>query len=161
MTGKAQLQFTDGRFIRVIINARGLEPGGVHLGHIHGRVANGTAVDSQCPTMAADSDGDGFVEPAEGVPSYGDILIPLGNVDPDGDGRVNYHRTIDLTTTRYGDGANADQITPLDFRAIVLHGLTVPQGPGTGTTGEVDGTNGYLNVLPVACGEIAPVGRGR
>jgi hypothetical protein len=43
----------------------------------------------------------------------------------------------------------------LDLRELVIHGLTVPPGPGEGTPGEVDGTNGYLAVLPVASAEIA------
>jgi hypothetical protein len=47
---------------------------------------------------------------------------------------------------------------PLELRHIVIHGKTVPAGPGSGTPGEVDGTNGYLTVLPVLCGEIDPVG---
>jgi hypothetical protein len=42
----------------------------------------------------------------------------------------------------------------LDLREVVIHGLTVPPGPGAGTSGEVNGTNGYLTVLPVASGEI-------
>jgi hypothetical protein len=34
--------------------------------------------------------------------------------------------------------------------------MTVEPGIGDGTPGEVDGTNGYLAVLPVAAGLIVP-----
>ena len=47
---------------------------------------------------------------------------------------------------------------PFQLREIVIHGLTVPAGPGSGTAGEVDGTNGFLAVLPVASAEIMPGG---
>lgn len=37
---------------------------------------------------------------------------------------------------------------------IEIHGLTVEEGVGTGTAGEVDGTGGYKPLLPVAAGTI-------
>ena len=56
-------------------------------------------------------------------------------------------------------GANTDKtaLFPLENRHIVIHGLTVGAGFGTGTDGEVDGTAGYKAVLPVANGELVRV----
>ena len=51
----------------------------------------------------------------------------------------------------------ASDVFPLNNRAIVIHGLTVPVGAGAGTPGEVDGTGGYKAMLPVADGLIRAV----
>ena len=152
--GQATLRLSsDQRTLTISIKASGLEPGGQHISHIHGRSEGGRAIDSTCPTQAEDSDGDGFVELDEGGVKYGPILVDFMNVDPDMDGIVDFQRTITLT--------GSEQALPLELRHIVIHGKTVPAGPGAGTPGEVDGENGYLTVLPVLCGEIRQVGNGR
>jgi len=148
--GQVELRLSrDDRTLTVKIQASGLESGGVHLGHIHGLSASGQAVESTCPTNAQDSDSDGFVELGEGLVKYGPIILDFMNVDPDGDGRVNFSQTFDLS------GAQA--ALPLEMRHIVLHGLTVGNA-GNGTPGEVNGTPGYKTVLPVLCGEIKVTG---
>lgn len=148
--GEATLRLNaNEKTLTVMLRASGLEPGGDHLAHIHGRSADGQPVDSSCPTTAQDTDGDGFVELLEGAQTYGPILIDFMNVDPNQDGSVNYTKTFKLS----GDEA----ALPLTDRHIVVHGMTV--GPvGDGTDGEVDGTAGYKLVLPVLCGEIMQVG---
>ena len=152
--GQATLRLSsDQRTLTISIKASGLEPGGQHISHIHGRSEGGMAIDSTCPTQAEDSDRDGFVELDEGGVKYGPILVDFMNVDPDMDGIVDFQRTITLT--------GSEQALPLELRHIVIHGKTVPAGPGAGTPGEVDGENGYLTVLPVLCGEIQQVGNGR
>lgn len=133
------------RTLTVHIVASGLERGGVHLSHIHGLSANGHPVDSTCPTIAQDSDRDGYVELAEGQQTYGPILIDFMNVDPDGDGHVDFRTRVRLTGTEHA--------LPLDDRHIVVHGLSVG-AVGKGTPGEVEGTPGYKTVLPVLCGEL-------
>jgi hypothetical protein len=137
--------------IRVSIQARGLEvTSQPHVAHIHGP-ANG---DAMCPTMAQDTDGDGYVELAEGQTTYGPIIVPLGDVDPDNDGVVNYSMTFNLNKdSSFDSGKSKSDLLPLDMREIVIHGLSVP-AVGQGTPGEVNGTAGYKVVLPVACGEI-------
>lgn len=153
-SGEATLRLSaDQRTLTVQIRATGLEPGGAHISHIHGLSRGGAAVDSTCPGRSEDSDGDGFVELDEGGVKYGPILVDFSDIDPDRDGRVNFTTTVPLTGS---EGA-----LPLGMRHIVVHGRTVPPGPGSGTSGEVNGTNGYLTVLPVLCGEIRQVGNGR
>lgn len=128
-----------------VINAvDGVEPGKLHVQHIHGFQG---AQDAVTPTAAADTDGDGFVELGEGLPFYGPIQISLDPAPtPAGDSFL-FVQTFNLS----GTGVTGDN---LDLHEIVVHGLTVPAGPGEGTGGEVDGDNGFLAVLPVAAGEI-------
>ena len=150
-SGQATLRLSaDQRTLTVSIDARGLEAGGAHISHIHGLSSGGQPVDSTCPGTAQDSDQDGYVELDEGGVKYGPILVDFGNIDPDQDGRVKFTTTITLSG---GEGA-----LPLSMRHIVVHGMTVPPGPGEGTLGEVNGDNGYLTVLPVLCGEIKQAG---
>ena len=148
--GQAELRLSaDHRTLTVIIQASGLEPGGIHISHIHGLSQNGQSVDSTCPTSAEDADHDGYVELAEGAVKYGPIIVDFMNIDPDANGRVNFHKEFDLS------GAQA--ALPLQMRHIVIHGLSV-SGAGAGTPGEVDGTSGFKTVLPVLCGDIRVAG---
>jgi hypothetical protein len=64
----------DAQTVTVDIQASGLEPGQMHIQHIHG--FNDDA-DSKSPTIAQDTDGDGFVELAEGLATYGPIQLNL------------------------------------------------------------------------------------
>lgn len=152
---------SDKHSLEVNIQATGLEPGQPHVGHIHGLESGpGMPLDSTTPTLAQDTDHDGFVELAEGQVTYGPILVPFGNVDPNLDGVVNFDQVFNLLDpATYAAGFNIfDLLGPnldsLTLREIVLHGMTVPSGPGAGTPGEVNGTNGYLATLPVASAEI-------
>lgn len=150
--GEATLRLSgDQRSLTVMIKASGLERGGPHISHIHGLSSNGRPVNSSCPTIAQDTDHDGFVELAEGQATYGPILVDFMNVDPDQDGNVNFTKTIALSGN--------EGILPLSDRHIVIHGKTVG-AVGAGTPGEVNGMAGYKTVLPVLCGEIRPVGNG-
>ena len=161
VTGTATLDHDEtAQTLQVTFDMSGLEPNSVHVAHIHGVFDDaGNPANSVSPDMSFDTDGDGFVELAEAAPAYGDILIPLGDIGADAMGNSMYSATFDLTAmgTFNADYTFADLI-PLTFREIVVHGLTVAAGPGAGTPGEVNGTNGYLTVLPVASGEIMAAG---
>lgn len=153
-SGQATLRLSaDQRTLTVMIKATGLEPGGIHLSHIHGLSANGQPVDSACPTLAQDSDGDGFVELLEGLPVYGPVLVDFMDADPDRDGKVDFTRTITVTSSQ--------NLLPLDFRHIVIHGRSVGAVgiDAPNVNDEVNGTPGYKAALPVLCGAIAKVGR--
>lgn len=142
--GEAMLT-QSGRNLTVRITASGLEPGGAHLSHIHGLTDGSRSVESSCPGRSLDTDGDGFVELLEGAVAYGPIIVDFMNIDPDGDGNVDFTTTVQLP-------ANADAM-PLNKRHIVVHGMSVG-AVGAGTPGEVDGVAEYKVLLPVLCGEI-------
>ncbi|PYE82189.1 calcium-binding protein [Pseudoroseicyclus aestuarii] len=163
------------RYLNVSIFAEGLTPDQTHAQHVHGLFDdNGDPVDSVTPGLAQDSDGDGIVEVLEGVPSYGDVLLPL--VSPEGgempmtdfNGQLSFIQSYDL-----GDDSNffspvtgadytGDDILPLALREIVLHGMEVPGNIGIDGPGidEVDGNQeGYVGILPAAAGEIEQIDR--
>ena len=157
----------DGNSLTVSERATGLEANKPHPQHIHG-LLGANAPNTATPTAASDTDGDGFVELAEGRVSYGPILLDLSS-PPGGaisafptapGGAISFSQTYDLADSSVFDaGFSAADLLPLSNREIVIHGLTVAAGVGAGTMGEVDGTGGYLAVLPVASGLIraAPV----
>lgn len=158
---------TNAQTLSVNIEATGLEPNQAHMMHIHGLIGgDGTStnpsLDSQTPTLADDADGDGFIEVLEGVPQYGDILLPLETQMAPG-GVISYQDVFDLTDDSLfgspvtGNDYTAANLMPLDFREIVIHGLSVDGSAGANTDGEIDGTAGYKGLLPVAAGEIQSV----
>lgn len=161
VAGNAIMIFdSDANTLQVDVNATGLEANQDHLMHIHGRFdTEGTPIDSFTPTLADDADGDGFVEVLEGLPQYGDILLPLATQNT-ATGSITYSETFDLTDDSLffspvsGNEYTADDIFPLNFRELVIHGQTVATGIGTGTEGAVDGSGGYKITLPIAAGEI-------
>ena len=129
-----------GNELSVIILAAGMEANKVHPQHIHGFADDSNAT---CPTMAADTDSNGLVSLTEGLPFYGPVQLSL-EVSPgvfptaSVDGSYFYSRTFTLTS------AQLAAITPLDKKAVVLHGRTV------------NGT--YEITLPVSCGELEESG---
>jgi hypothetical protein len=156
----------DRNSLTVNLRATGLEPGQPHIAHIHGLFSNitsGTPVNSSVPTLQQDTDRDGFIELAEGTPTYGPVLVPFPEFTVDANGVANYTRVFNLLdpTTFNASFTRADllgaDLSSLDLREVVLHGRTVQPGPGAGTPGEVNGINGYLLALPVAAGEITRV----
>src|SRR3712207_4052062 len=77
VSGYVELARQGDRFT-VRVQAEGLEADQTHIQHIHGRVGeDGGALESNVPGEAFDADGDGFVELAEGIPSYGPVLFNL------------------------------------------------------------------------------------
>ncbi|WP_262271557.1 calcium-binding protein [Microvirga yunnanensis] len=145
--------------LTVITAARGVEAGQTHIQHIHGFEDGSNA---SVPTLAQDDDRDGFIELAEGLDTYGPILLNL-TATPGGDlsgfptpatDSFLFSRTYDLSDPRNGDLAKLLDDVSLSRREIVLHGKSVLEGHGQGTGGEVDGSAGYKLVLPIASGEI-------
>ena len=132
VSGTAELSL-DGSTLTVNITASGLEADKLHPQHIHGFSDN--KGNSTCPPESADMDGDGYISIPEGAPFYGGVLLTLNPLPTaDADGNINFTMTYE-----YEDGVDSN-LTPLQNRAIVLHGMTV------------DGE--YWAGLPVACGQI-------
>jgi hypothetical protein len=159
VTGEAWFSL-DRYDLTVRINATGLEAGQQHPQHIHGLFdTNNAQRDSVLPTPALDTDGDGFIETAEGQAAIGTVILPLtlddGSFPIATNGTLNFEQTYNLRDDGIfaGDFVALD-LVPLFFRAIELHGMTVDGTAGAGTPGEVDGTAGYKALLPVAGGEI-------
>lgn len=147
VTGSADLSLM-GDKLTVKVNATGLEPNVVHPQHIHGFTGN--KGNSTCPTSADDTNGDGLIDLVEGLPSYGGVLLELYvPIDQfpvaDANGILTYERTFTLGETEFaeeGELISQSDLSPLQNRTIVLHGMTV---------------NGkYVATLPVACGQIIP-----
>ncbi len=156
--------------LKVDINASGLDEG-THLAHIHGLfsdVVTGMPTNSVVPDRSNDTDGDGFIEVAEGVPAYGPIILPMQVI---GTGSViSFSETFDLTDPANFGFIGGDSTMPkytiddllgvdgmsLDLREIVVHGQFAP-AVGAGTPGEVDGTSGFKAPLPTLAGQIATV----
>ncbi len=153
----------------------------------------GEAVNSILPTVAnSDVDGDGFVNFLEGRPNYGPVVLNLSSEQiesaPDGTpplsqflqlataGELNpadlfpSGTEFNLDTTYTFDLNDPDQLrqynnlTPLDEREVVVHGLTIPTetseainktAMGTAPAG-MDLGNGeaFRITAPVAAGEI-------
>ena len=186
VSGTALLTLDQGAgTLTVDIVAAGLEPDMPHAQHIHGRFDgpdgfDGGRVDSVVPGIDQDADGDGFIELGEGLSEYGPVILPLSQPPASGDdpatlsfptaptGTLTFSQTYDLNDEGQfffpmmppamgGPDYTGDDVTPLDFGVIVLHGLTVDGTAGAGTSGEIDGTAGYKPTLPVSAGAIVAV----
>lgn len=131
VSGTAELSL-EGSTLTVTISASGLDAG-LHPQHIHGFAKN--KGNSTCPPASADTDGNGIISIPEGAPFYGGVLLPLSPFPEAGeDGTIEFTMTYE-----YEDGVDAD-LTPLQNRTIVLHGM--------------DTAEGYSATTPVACGQI-------
>lgn len=142
----------DGAGLHVQADLTGLEAGQAHAMHIHGPLAAGhTPQESLLPTAGLDTDRDGFIELGEARPAVGPVLMTLGSPVAAADGTVHVDQTFALNALPgLASGVTLGDLLPLDFRAVEVHGLSVPAGEGAGTSGEVDGSAGYKATLPVA-----------
>ena len=80
--GKVKMNLEGRRLTTTMVRSHGLAPELPHAQHIHGMAQ---AI-SECPTLAADDNGDGLVNTVEGLPSYGPIAVSLttrGDTSPD------------------------------------------------------------------------------
>lgn len=144
----SSLIIRNGDKLTVRVHAEGLEPNMVHPQHIHGLDSSENAT---CPPPSADTNGDGIVDLEEGAPFYGPVLLELYvPVDDfpvaDANGTISFERTFTLGETEFeeeGEVISLSELSPLENRTIVLHGMTVG--------GE------YIATLPVACGQIMQV----
>lgn len=127
----------DGSQLTIHMEEVGLEASMPHPQHVHGKlpgeVTASPTIISKCPAPSRDTDGDGLVSFAEGLPDYGGVLVNFGAPLANADGTF----TLDAVM-------QVDPNIDLNSRALVIHGLTV------------DGA--YNATIPVACGQVHQVG---
>ena len=131
VTGTATLTATDSGGLRVVIHANGLVPGVPHAQHIHGAMGRGHFM---CPTMEADTDGDGLLTNEEASGEYGVVFMALttkGDASAESglaidrmpvanaSGRIDYDRTF--PADQLPDGL----IDDLAHVHVVQHGIDV------------------------------------
>ena len=139
----------------ITVDSTGLAEGLPHAQHVHGELTTA----NQCPTADADSDGDGVITVAEGLPSYGGIQVSLttsGDTSADSGlavdrypvGNASYSRTIDISE----DVANA-----LADLHVVVHGVD-ENGNGAydgDARSSLDDSLPREATLPASCGQLA------
>ncbi len=106
VSGTATLTALSNGGLKVVIRTQGHVPGVFHAQHVHGTGHGGHFM---CPTIKADTDGDGVLTNEEGMGEYGLIFFPLttsGSATPkdalaadrmpvaDSEGRLSYERTF-------------------------------------------------------------------
>lgn len=158
----------------VTINATGLLPNQSHAQHMHGILDGGVAT---CPTMAQDTNHDGFLSVVEGGVNYGPIKISLtspmtpfgpnpntalfapyagvpnpANFPTAPGGTINFHQLYQFDLSNSFDAAAYAAIQPIDHQHIVLHGAVAPES--VDTVGGDPNKLVYDALLPVACGEF-------
>lgn len=153
------------------VSASGVAANTLHAQHIH--------FAESCPVPEDDTNGDGFIDVVEGVPSYGRIFVPLdGMLDAsadastfpvaDANGRFTYTSSASLSdvVASLRSASEEDNFGPesglsLEKRHVVVHGVANPDEddvlpesvqtlPGSGLPSEV--------TLPVACGTLQAEG---
>jgi hypothetical protein len=130
---EATLQVKGGDLI-VTLDAVGHVPHQNHPQHIHGFDAQ----TSTCPTAANDTDGDGIISFAEGLPAFGPVQVDLEPypTPTDAAGATHFRQTFIATEVPFA----ASELTK---KTMVLHG---------------DFFGGsYVATLPVACGRVEAV----
>ena len=131
VTGRAILTATDDGGLEVVIHAEGMVPGLPHAQHIHGASSAGHFM---CPSIEADTDGDGLLTNEEASGEYGDVFMALTTegdasaesglaVDrmpvADDSGRVDYERTFSADELPEG------LVEQLSHLHVVQHGIDV------------------------------------
>ena len=154
----------EGRQLTTRIYSTDMAPNLPHAQHIHGFKQ---AV-SECPTLAADDNGDRLVNTVEGLPSYGPIRVSLttrGDTSPDSalavdrfpvagsGGFLRYERTFSVPR---------EVARGLGRMAIVQHGVDL-NGNGVydfeaAGRSELDPSLPQEATIPANCGVINPIG---
>ena len=153
----------EGGKLNTKIYSSGMAPNLPHAQHIHGFKQ---AV-SECPTLAADDDGDGLINTAEGLPSYGPIQVSLtttGDTSPasglavdrfpvaNSVGFVSYDRTFSVPR---------NVALNLGKKAIVQHGVDLNHNGRydfkSAGRSELDPSLPQEATIPANCGVINPI----
>ena len=127
VTGYATAQIRRERIKKMTVHAEGLTPDAPHAQHIH----YGETAKKECPTLALDTNKDGRLTTAEGVPAYGPVVLSLttkGDTTP----------ASFLDVTRMPVAKNGEyHYTRNNLRFSDVKGLGYPGTDGTGTASEI------------------------
>jgi len=135
----------------------------MHLVHIHG-FAEADPREAVCPTMAADTNADGFVDLVETRPIAGVTMVPF-NDDPAGlklqaetypkpseAGKVAYRKNVSLKALESAMEEQFGTSPALDRRVVFIHG--VPEDTDLPASVEsLEGVPAHVTI-PVACAEL-------
>ena len=154
----------DGRKLDTKIVTRGMAPKLPHAQHIHGMAQ---AI-SECPTLAADTNGDRLVNTAEGLPSYGPIRVSLttrGDTSPASALAVNRFPTANSDgLLRYDRDFSVSRKVARNLGkfAIVQHGVDLNHNGRydfrSAGKSELDPSLPQEATIPANCGVIDRVG---
>jgi hypothetical protein len=161
--GHAVLQ-KDGHKLDTKIVTRGMAPKLPHAQHIHGMAQ---AI-SECPTLAADMNGDRLINTAEGLPSYGPIQVSLttrGDTSPASALAVNRFPTANSDgVLRYDRDFSVSRKVARNLGkfAIVQHGVDLNHNGRydfkSAGKSELDPSLPQEATIPANCGVIDRVG---
>ncbi len=173
-SGVALLVQQDGT-LTVSVDASGLVPNQVHPMHLHGFLSGQP---SAAPTLANDTDHDGYINTAEAEAVAGMVLLNLttnpqlavesvgsqpGDIFPtaDASGNIAYHETFNFNANPPAQTV-LNLLQPLGNRLVEIHGLNVPAGAVAGAQGALPGgyqasvpaAGGLLHEIPAAQGQV-------
>lgn len=151
--GTVRLDTHEGE-LAVRLKAKDLDDG-IHLAHLHGI----RQAENECPTLAADGDGNGLVDLIEGLPAYGPVQRTLSDGLNDTGTRIEYRRVF--ATLDNGDPISA--LGDLSQYAVVVHGVdldgdglaTNPDADGDGTADANPSSDNEIS-MPALCGTVEP-----
>ncbi|WP_209307650.1 hypothetical protein [Geodermatophilus sp. DF01-2] len=163
-SGTAELRLDEeANTLTINIDTMGVVPGLPHAQHVH---IGGQNV---CPSMTADTNGDGIVSTVEGQPAYGAIQLSItteGDFGPESalaverfpvaspEGEVSYERTFDLT--------QIEGEIMLEDVVIVQHGIdSISPNGQYGPPPPASELNPDLPLeatAPALCGAVMPAG---
>lgn len=158
-----EARFTiEGDRLTIVIDAKGLPPGIMHLQHFHGFTDNREAT---CPTAAADVNGDGIIDLIETEPMSGTTMVPFHD-DPvnmqivndtypkaSADGSYHYEKTVSLKALQAAFAkAFKDPDLDLDKRVVYIHTI-FPSSKLPASVASLGKIPAQVT-LPIACGKI-------
>lgn len=163
--GTARFAIENGQ-LTITVDAKNLPPGIMHLQHFHGFTNPGEA---HCPTVAADTNDDGVVDLIETHPVSGTTMVPF-TTEPasmtvvtdtyptaSAEGTYHYRETVPLDALRQAFAkAFGGQELDFDRRVVYIHGV-LPESDLPESVASLGKIPAHVT-LPIACGEIEPVG---
>jgi hypothetical protein len=126
-SGTATATIRNQRIKHIEVHASGLTPNAPHAQHIH----YGQQAMNECPTLALDSNGDGRLNTAEGVPAYGPVVVSLNTT-----GDTTPSSFLDVTRFPVSESGSYHYSRD-NIRITKVAGTGYPGPDGTGSAKEI------------------------